>query len=89
MKISEIISILETYLKEYGDINAALISNSGDQNIVNNVDAIGFYVNDESEVIAIFRDSFDYRNFQGAEMASNEDYENGYPGYEIDREDLI
>ena len=89
MKISEVMNILQKYKEEYGDINVALISNIGEQNTVNNIDVLSFYDESDPDVtenIVIIRDQFNYNQFTGAEYdgePSEEDWENGYPGYEI------
>lgn len=94
MKISEVISILQKYKEEYGDINVALISNIGEQNTVNNIDVLSFYDTENPDVtenIVIIRDQFDYNQFTGAEYdgkPSEEDWENGYPGYEITEKEI-
>lgn len=89
MKISEVMNILQKYKEEYGDINVAFISNIGEQNTVNNIDVLSFYDESDPDItenIVIIRDQFDYNQFTGAEYngkPSEEDWENGYPGYEI------
>ena len=92
MKISEVMSILQKYKEEYGDINVALISNIGEQNTVNNIDVLSFYDTENPDVtenIVIIRDQFDYNQFTGAEYEpSEEDWENGYPGYEITEKEI-
>ena len=95
MKISEVMNILQKYKEEYGDINVAFISNIGEQNTVNNIDVLSFYDSDdptiEPENIVIIRDQFDYNQFTGAEYdgePSEEDWENGYPGYEITEKEI-
>ena len=94
MKISEVMSILQKYKEEYGDINVALISNIGEQNTVNNIDVLSFYDTENPDVtenIVIIRDQFDYNQFTGAEYdgkPSEEDWENGYPGYEITEKEV-
>lgn len=94
MKISEVMSILHKYKEEYGDINVALISNIGEQNTVNNIDVLSFYDTENPDVtenIVIIRDQFNYNQFTGAEYdrePSEEDWENGYPGYEITEKEI-
>ena len=94
MKISEAINILQKYLDKYGDINIALISNIGEQNIVNNIDVLSFYNTENPDVtenIVIIRDQFDYNQFAGAEYdgePNEKDWANGYPGYEITEKEI-
>lgn len=94
MKISEVMDILQKYKEEYGDINVALISNIGEQNTVNNIDVLSFYDESDPDVtenIVIIRDQFNYNQFTGAKYdgePSEEDWENGYPGYEITEKEI-
>lgn len=92
MKISKALEILHKYLDQYGDLNMAFISNNGEQNVVSNIDVLNFYDEEnpdlEPENIVVIIDQFDYKNFKGAEEASDEDYANGYPGYEKDEVEL-
>ena len=86
MKIDDAITILQKYRMEYGNIPLAFISNNGEQNIANNIDVISVFAGDSEDVtenIVVIRDSFNYNNFSGAEyVPTDEDWENGYPGYE-------
>lgn len=94
MKISEVMNTLQKYKEEYGDINVAFISNIGEQNTVNNIDVLSFYDSENPDVtenIVIIRDHFDYNQFTGAEYdgkPSEEDWKNGYPGYEITEKEI-
>ena len=91
MKIDEVIEILQKYREEYGNIPVAFISNSGEKSEINTIDVIG--INDDEdfeheEEVAIFIDKFDYKNEQDMEYVSDEDWANGYPGYEITEKEI-
>lgn len=90
MKIDEVIEILQKYKEEYGNIPVAFISNSGEKSEINNIDVIGISADDSfehEENVAIFIDKFDYENEQDMDYVSDEDWANGYPGYEIEEPD--
>lgn len=95
MKISEVIDILDKYQEEYGDLNVALISNIGEQNVVSAIDVVSFYDGSdptiEPENIVVFKDKFNYNQFNGAEFdgyPDDKDWDNGYPGYEITEKEI-